>query len=214
VVWKVKRETTAAKKFSFCTPLLITVGGQSQIISPGSGLVAALDPKDGHEIWRVRYGEGYSVIPRPVFGQGLVFISSGFNRAEIYAIRPDGKGDVTDTHVAWRQIKGAPLTPSLLLIGEELYAVSDEGLASCFDAKTGKIHWQEKVPGKYSASPIAADGKIYLQNETGTGTVLKAGTTFAVLATNVLPEKTLASYAVSEDALFVRTAENLYRIQK
>jgi outer membrane protein assembly factor BamB len=212
VVWKVKRETQSQKKFSFCTPLLITVNGQRQIISPGSGLVSALDPKDGHELWRVRYGEGYSVVPRPVFGQGLIFISTGFNTANILAIRPDGQGDVTDTHIAWRAIKGAPLTPSMLVVGEELYAVSDAGLASCFEAKTGKVLWQERVEGKYSASPLAADGRLYLQNEQGSGTVLKLGQTFEKLATNLLPEKTLASYAVYEGALFIRTAENLYRI--
>ncbi len=212
IAWKVKRETTAMKKFSFCTPLLITLNNQQQIISPGSGLVSALDPKDGHEIWRVRYGNGYSVIPRPVFGHDLIFISSGFDTPEILAIRPDGKGDVTGTNIAWRIKKGAPLTPSMVLLGEALYAVSDNGLASCFDAKTGKVHWQESVPGKYSASPLAADGRIYLQNETGTCTVLKAGKTFEILATNILPEKTLASYAVADDVLFLRTAENLYRI--
>ncbi|MFA5190602.1 MAG: PQQ-binding-like beta-propeller repeat protein, partial [Verrucomicrobiia bacterium] len=155
---------------------------------------------------------GYSVVPRPVFGQGLVFISTGFNRADILAIRPDGRGDVTDTHVAWRTTKGAPLTPSMLLVGKELYAVSDDGLASCFDAKTGKVNWQERLGGKYSASPLAAGGRIYLQNESGTGTVLKPGKTFTTLATNSLEERSLASYAVVDGALFIRTAENLYRI--
>ncbi|MEI7729786.1 MAG: PQQ-binding-like beta-propeller repeat protein [Verrucomicrobiota bacterium] len=212
VLWKVNRETLANNKFSFCTPLLITVNSQPQIISPGSGAVSALDPKDGHEIWRVRYGQGYSVVPRPVFGQGLVFIGTGFNRADILAIRPDGHGDVTDTHLAWRTTKGAPLTPSMLLVGEELYAVSDDGLASCFEAKTGKVHWQERLGGKYSASLLAADGRIYLQNESGTGTVLKLGKTFTTLATNSLAERSLASYAVADGTLFIRTAENLYRI--
>lgn len=212
VRWKVKRESQAKNKFSFSTPLLITVNGQPQIISPGSGVVSALDPKDGHEIWRVHYGNGYSVVPRPVFGQGLVFISTGFNRADILAIRPDGRGDVTDTHVAWRATKGAPLTPSMLVVGEELYAVADDGLASCFDAKTGKVHWQERLGGRYSASPLAAEGRIYLQNESGTGTVLKQGKTFTTLATNPLAERSLASYAAVDGALFIRTAENLYRI--
>lgn len=212
VLWKVNRNTQAGSKFSFSTPLLITVNGQEQIISPHSGAVAAYDPKDGREIWRVRYGQGYSVVPRPVFGHGLLFVTTGFNRADLLAIRPDGQGDVTETHIAWRTTKGAPLTPSLLLIGEELYAVSDNGLASCWDAKTGKVHWQEKVEGNYSASPLAADGKIYLQNETGTGTILKQGQTFEKLATNSLEERTLASYAVAGNALFIRTERHLYNI--
>lgn len=211
-VWKVARTAQVSQKFSFCTPLLITVNGQQQIISPGSGAVSALDPQDGHEIWRVRYGGGYSVVPRPVYGQGLVFIATGFNRADILAIRPDGHGDVTETNIAWRTTKGAPLTPSLLLNGEELYAVSDSGLASCFEAKTGKVYWQESIDGNYSASPVAAEGRLYLQSESGVGTVLQLGQQFVKLATNTLEERTLSSYAVAENALFIRTAGNLYRV--
>lgn len=212
VLWKVPRKTTAKKSFSFCTPLVIEVGGQKQVISPGSGVVCALEPKTGREIWRVRYGEGYSVVPRPVFGNGLIFLSSGFDRAVIYAIRPDGKGDVTDTHVAWTQERGAPKTPSLLLAGEELYGVADNGVAICVEARTGKLIWQERVGGNYSASPVFADGRIYLQNETGTGIVLQAGKEFHKLAENNLGERTLASYAIGDGALFIRGEENLYRI--
>jgi outer membrane protein assembly factor BamB len=188
------------------------VQGQPQLVTPGSGAVSALDPRTGREIWRVDYARGYSVVPRPVFGHGLVFVATGFNRADLLAIRPDGQGDVTDTHVAWRTSRGAPLTPSVLLVGDELYAVNDAGIASCWDAKTGKLHWQERIEGNYSASPIAAGGRIYFQNETGTGTVLKAGREFAKLATNSLGEPTLASYGVAENALFIRTDRHLYRI--
>ena len=212
VRWNVSRTVTPRSTFSFCTPLLITVNGQRQIIDPGAGAVSALDPQDGRELWQVRYGQGYSVVPRPVFGHGLVFVATGFNRADLLAIRVDGEGDVTDTHVAWKTTKGAPLTPSVLLLGDELYAVSDAGIASCFDAKTGKVHWQERIEGNYSASPIAAAGRIYFQNETGTGVVLKAGTQFTKLATNKLEERTLASYAVADEAIFIRTEKNLYRI--
>src|SRR5262249_3128497 len=149
-----------AKKFSFSTPLLITVNGQKQVISPGSNVVSALDPATGKEIWRVRYN-GYSVIPRPGYGHGLVFIGNGYEAPTVMAIRPDGRGDVTDTHVAWTIRKNAPHTPSLLLMGDELYMVSDHGTASCVDAKTGKVHWQEQLERHYSASPLAAGGKIY-----------------------------------------------------
>ncbi len=213
VAWKVPRSAADVRqKFSFCTPLLITVNGRRQIISAGSGAVSALEPRDGREFWRVAYGRGYSVVPRPVFGQGLVFIATGFNRADLLAIRPDGEGDLTDTHVAWRTTKGAPLTPSVLLVGDELYAVSDAGIASCWDAKTGTLHWQERLDGNYSASPIAAEGRIYFQNETGTGTVIKASREFTKLAENKLEERTLASYAAAENSLFIRTEANLYRI--
>ncbi|HXJ58960.1 MAG TPA: PQQ-binding-like beta-propeller repeat protein [Verrucomicrobiae bacterium] len=214
VLWKTARETSAKKKFSFSTPLVISVNGQTQIISPGSGAVCAYDPADGHEIWRVRYGEGYSVVPRPVFGAGLLFISSGFDRPVVMAIRPDGHGDVTDTHVAWSLSKGGPSTPSLLLVGEDLYVVSDGGIASCVEAKTGRVRWQERLGGNYSASPIHAGGRVYCTNEEGTTVVLKAGAKFEILATNALGERTLASPAAADGALFIRTENHLFKIAK
>ncbi|PHX71546.1 MAG: serine/threonine protein kinase [Opitutia bacterium] len=212
VAWKVPRGITVKSYFSFCTPLVISVHGRIQIITPGSGAVWALDPKDGREIWRVRYGEGYSVVPRPVFAHGLLFIATGFNRADLLAIRPDGEGDVTDTHVAWRTTKGAPLTPSVVVAGDELYGVADSGIATCWDAKTGTVHWQERIEGNYSASPIVAEGKIFFLSEEGVGTVVKAARTFEKIATNKLEERALASYAVADGALFIRTAGHLYRI--
>lgn len=212
VLWKVRRDTQARSTFSFSTPLLITVRGQQQLISPGSGMVCAYDPASGREIWRVRYGNGYSVVPRPVFGHGLVFIGTGFDQPSVLAIRPDGQGDVTDTHVAWKLSKGAPHTPSLLLAGDELYMVSDAGIASCVDARTGQVHWQERVGGNYSASPLFADGRIYLQSEQGTGVVLQPGRQFRKLAENALGARTLASYAVDDGALFIRTEEHLLKV--
>jgi outer membrane protein assembly factor BamB len=211
VRWKTKRTVYAAKKFSFCTPLVIEVAGQKQIISPGSNAVSAYNPADSREIWRVRY-EGYSVVPRPVFGQGLVFLSSGFDSPNLLAIRPDGSGDVTETHIVWSTRKGAPLTPSPLLVGEELYTVADHGVVSCLEARTGEIHWRERVGGNYSASPLFADGKLYLQSEEGTGVVLRAGKEFKVLSRNPLGERSLASPAAADGALFIRTQEHLYRV--
>jgi outer membrane protein assembly factor BamB len=211
VLWKTPRTGTASRKFSFSTPLLIEVKGQKQIISPGSNAVCAYDPADGREIWRVRY-EGYSVIPRPVYGHGLIFISTGYDRPTLLAIRANGKGDVTDTHVAWKTNKAAPHTPSPLLVGDELYLVSDNGQASCLDARTGEIHWQERIGGNYSASPLYAAGKLYFQSEQGTGVVLRAGKTFELLARNALEERSLASPAAVDDTLFIRTEKHLYRI--
>lgn len=212
VLWKVKRDTDATKTFSFSTPLLITVNGQKQVLSPGSNVLCSFDPKTGREIWRVRY-DGYSVVPRPVFGQGLIFFSIGFDNPVVMAVRPDGRGDVTDRHVAWTVRRGAPNTPSLLLVGGELYMLSDAGIASCLDAKTGQVHWQERIGGNCSASPIYGDGRIYFQNEEGLGVVIKAGREFEKLASNPLHERTLASYAVGEGSLFIRTERQLYRIQ-
>jgi len=213
VLWRTFRASASVeKKFSFSTPLLIDVHGRQQIISPGSGSVSGLDPSTGEEIWRVNY-DGYSVIPRPVFGQGLIFLSTGYTTPRILAIQPDGAGDVTSTHVVWEAVRGAPNTPSLLLVGDELYAVSDRGVASCLDAKTGAPHWQERVGGNYSASPVYADEKIYLQSEEGVGIVLKAGQEFERLAENRLDERTLASYAVDDGVIFIRGEGSLYRIE-
>ena len=204
VLWKFNRKTSAKKKFSFSTPLVVN----GQVITVGSGGLFALDPKNGEELWNVPFPEGYSVVPRPVFGHGLIFISTGFDRPVVMAIRPSAdKGEV-----AWTLNRGAPNTPSLLLAGNELYMVSDGGIASCVDALTGKVHWQERVGGNYSASPVYGDGKIYLQSEEGKGVVLKAAKDFLKLAENSLEEKTLASCAIGDSDLFIRTAEHLYRI--
>jgi outer membrane protein assembly factor BamB len=212
VRWKTPRNMDVPKKFSFGTPLLITVNGKRQIISPGSGAVMAYDPDNGREIWRVTYN-GYSVICRPVYGHGLVFISTCFDSPTLLAIRPDGKGDVTKTHVAWRTRQSAPNTPSPLLVGDELYLVSDDGVASCLDAKTGRVHWKERLGGNFSASPMDADGRIYFQSEEGAGIVIQAGKRFQELARNPLDEKTYASHAVAVGALFIRTATRLYKVQ-
>ena len=211
-IWQAKRPTAAVKKFSFSTPLAIEVKGQRQIISCGSDMVCALDSKTGDEVWRVAY-KGYSVIPRPVFGHGLVFISTSFDSPDVLAIRVDGRGDVTDSHVAWRLKKGAPHTASLLLVGDELYMVSDRGIATCVDAKKGTVHWQERIGGNYSASPLYAEGRVYFQSEQGTGIVVAASKQFKELARNELDQRTLASYAVGDGALFIRTASHLLRVQ-
>jgi outer membrane protein assembly factor BamB len=213
VVWKTERRTEADRFFSFSTPLVITVKGKKQLVSPGSDVATAYDPATGKEIWRVRYS-GYSVIPRPVFGHGLLFLGTGFNTPQLLAVRVDGSGDVTDTHVAWTLRRGAPHTPSPLLVGDELYLVADGGLASCLDARTGRAHWQRRIAGTYSASPLHAAGRVYCLAEDGSAVVLRAGKKFEVLARNTLGERTLASPAAADGALFVRTAGHLYRLQE
>ncbi len=213
VRWKAQRETPARKKFSFSTPLVIQVDGQREVISPGSGFVGAYDPASGAELWRVRYGEGYSVIPRPVFAGGLLFVSSGFDSPVLYAIRPEGaRGDATETHLAWSQRKGAPNTPSPVVMGDDLYMVSDAGVASCLEARTGRVHWNERLGGGFSASPVVAEGRVYFLNESGMMFVVKASRAFEVIARNDLEEQTLASPAVTEGALFVRSETHLWRI--
>jgi outer membrane protein assembly factor BamB len=213
VAWRTPRNLSVAKPFSFSTPLAIVVNGQEQIVSAGSGVVMALDPKSGKEIWRVKYGSGYSVVPRPVYGNGLVYVSSGYEAPVLYAIRPDGTGDVTSTHVEWTQKKGVPRNASPLLVGDALYLAADDGLVSCLAPKTGKARWSERIGRAYSASPIHADGRIYLLDEDGLATVLRAGSTYEELASNRMGEKALASFAVDGDALLLRTEKALYRIE-
>jgi outer membrane protein assembly factor BamB len=211
VRWKTARRTDAFKKFSFGTPLVISVNGQPQIISTGSEVLAGYDPRTGTEIWWLAH-DGYSVVPRAVFGHGLVFVCTGYESPRLLAIRPDGQGDVAKTHVAWTERKAIPLNPSPLLFGDELYLVSDNGIATCLDAKTGRLHWRERLGGTYSASPVFAEGRIYFQSENGKGVVLKAGRQFERLAVNDIGERTLASYAAVDGALFIRTESSLYRI--
>lgn len=214
VNWQTARNSPAHKHFSFCTALAIQVDGHTQVISPCSGFVGGYDPADGREIWRVDYGEGYSVVPRPVYSHDLLFISSGFDSPVLYAIKPQGaSGDCTSTQVAWTQRKGAPCTPSVLAVGDELYMVSDNGIASCSDAATGREYWRQRLEGGFSASPLFAEGNIYFQNEAGVGFVIKAGKTYELISRNDLGERTLASYAVEDGALYIRSEQHLFRIK-
>ena len=215
VLWKTQRNTSAQKTFSFSTPTVIDVDGAPQIVSTGSGLLGAYDPQDGREIWRILFKEGYSVVPRPVFAHGLVYFSSGFDRPNLMAIDPKGAlGEATATHVVWSHDRGAPLTPSVLVLGDELYFVSDNGVATCLDARTGKMHWTERLGGDFSASPVSAEGQLYFQNEAGVTFVVKADTTYELLASNDLEERTLASPAVTDGAIYLRTESHLWRIGK
>ena len=212
VRWKTDRVTDASAKFSFSTPTLITVDGQQQVISPGSNVVSAFNPIDGKEIWRLRY-DGYSVIPKPVFATGLVFVCTGFNRPRLLAIEPNGKGDVTETHLVWDTNRAVPHTSSVLVVDDKVFMVSDSGVASCLGARTGTLHWSERVGGKFSASPFYSNGLIYLQDEDGKATILQASTEFNVVTTNTIGGRTFASYGATGKALLVRSEEYLYRIE-
>lgn len=213
VIWKTPRVTTAKKTFSFSTPLVVQVDGKPQVVTAGSGLVAALDPADGREIWRARYGEGYSVVPRPVREGNLIYIASGYDRPSAHGIELGGTGDVTSSHIRWSVARGAPNTPSMIVDKGLLFMVSDAGIASCLDAATGAAHWQERLGGDFSSSPVECDGRIYFTNESGVTTVVKASSTFEALAKNDLKERTLASAAFVDGDILMRTESRLIRIK-
>jgi outer membrane protein assembly factor BamB len=197
---------------AYSTPLVIRVGDRDQLVSVGAYRAAAYDPSTGKEIWRVSYADGFSNVPRPVFGHGLVYIATGFQEPSLLAVRVDGSGDVTKTHIVWTLRRGAPLTPSPLLVGDELYVVNDGGIATCLDAKTGEIHWVQRLGGSYSASPVFADGRIYFLSEEGMARVIAPGREFRVLATSKIDGDTLGSMAIANGSIFIRTDSHLYRI--
>ena len=211
--WRTMRPTADSHTFSFSTPLEIEANGKTQVVSPASHVVCSYDVETGEEIWRVRYPERWSVVPRPVYSQGMVFVCTGYmGPAGLLAIRTDGQGDVTETHVAWQTDEHVPHNPSPLVVGSEIYMVSDDGVATCRDVLQGNLHWRKRLGGNYSASPIYGAGRIYFQSEDGLCTVIQPGTRFQQLAKNEMGERSLASFAVWDDALFIRTLSHLYRI--
>jgi outer membrane protein assembly factor BamB len=200
---------------AFCTPTVVQVDGQDRLLSVGARRFYCYDPATGKEIWYCNHG-GYSNAVRPVFGHGLVFVTSGYVRAELFAIRAAGaSGDVTKTHVAWRSNQNAPLKPSTLVVGEELYGVNDTGVVRCVKAQTGDLVWQKRLTKPCSAAPLYAAGHIYVFSEQNESVVVKPGGTEPnVVATNVLEAGCMATPAVSGRALFIRTKTHLYRIEE
>ncbi len=211
IKWKRERAVETDKKFSFATPLLIEVAGREQLIIPGSNVVQSLFPETGEEIWRLTY-DGYSVIPRPIYSNGLVFICTGYNRPSLLAIDPTGTGDVTSTHLRWKIDANVPHTPSLVALGQQILMVSDKGIASSVDAATGKENWKERIGGNFSASPLLIGDRLYLLSEEGEMTILQIGAEPKVLAKNKLGERCLASPALVDNDLLLRTAVALYRV--
>jgi outer membrane protein assembly factor BamB len=208
--WETPRGGKPSKPFSFGTPTVVSVDGKTQIVSEGSDVLAGYDPKNGEELWRTKF-TGYSVIPKPVVGDRMIYFSTSFDSPKLKAVKLGGSGDVTSTNAAWTLDKGAPLTASPVLVGDELYVVSDRGQFSCVDAKTGAVIWDDKLRGNYSASPIVADSKIYLTSEEGKGTLIQAGRKKDILGEFDMKEKTFASFAAADGALYVRTDSQLYK---
>jgi outer membrane protein assembly factor BamB len=209
--WKVDRKAKPTKPFSFGTPLAIEVNGKTQVICPGSDVVMSLVPASGKELWRLRY-KGYSVVPRPLYAHGLLYICTGYDSPKLLAIKPDGSGDVTDTHLAWTVTRNVPNTPSPVIIGDSLYMVADNGVFSSVNAKTGEARWQGRLTGGFSASLLAGGGVIYALNEQGTCFMVEPGDQFVQPEKNQVTGRTLASLAAWDGKLLLRTEERLYCI--
>lgn len=208
VRWKGRR---GKSRIAHVTANVLERNGKAQIISGAGDVIQGFDPETGERIWSV-YSQGEGVTPSIVLGGDLIFTSSGFEASTIRVVRAGGQGDVTDTHVAWEETKGVPLLSSMLYVEPYLYAVTDKGVASCYDGKTGEIVWQERIGGNHSASPVYADGRIYFLSEQGEATIIEAGPEFRVLARNDIGEKCQASMAVSQGRLLIRSDRNLYCI--
>lgn len=196
----------------FTTPIVIDVGGKDQLVSPASSAIIAYEPSTGKEIWRVR-SPTHTPAVSPVYANGLVLAVTGHGPAEMLAIRPDGKGDVTDTHVAWRMGgKEVPLTPSPVAVNGLLYMLSDSGIMNCIDVVSGKSVWREQLGGSCIASPIHDNEKIYIFGQSGKITVIRACRTFEKLGESRLESGFMASPAVTGDSLILRTKTHLYHV--
>ncbi len=197
---------------AYSTPLVIQAGAAEQLVTSGGGALIAYDPPTGQELWRCEHG-GHSVIPRPVESGGLVYFCTGYWNPALFAVRSDGSGDVTDSHVVFKLRRGVPHTPSPLVVGSQLYVVSDQGVLTCVGAANGKEIWHQRLGGNFSASPTLADGKIFLVSEDATTYVLIPGDKFHQLAENHLDGRALASPAFVGRSIYLRSDTHLYCLE-
>ena len=225
LLWRTDREADPSRGFSFGTPVPVEVRGRTLAVCQGSGVVMALDPADGSEVWRFRYGSGYSVVPRPAYhaASGTLLVCSGFGDKTLYGIDPDGAGDITNTNLRWSMDQQVPQSPTPVLAGNRLYMASDRGVLTCVDVADGSVVFRERLGGNFSGSPLlttaagedAPDGRLYWPAEDGTTTVTAVGDEYRELATNRLGgegERLFATFAVVEDDLIIRTENAVYRI--
>lgn len=209
--WKSPRSITGRINHSFVTVAVTKIDGKAQVLAPGPDHMAVYDVETGKELSRVR-APGWSVVPQPAIGHGMVFYNHDYDKPEMLAVKLGGRGDVTDTDIVWRIDRGSPSTPSPLLVGDELYFVSDSGIASCVDAKTGERHWMERLGGNFSASPVFVNDRILFMNESGLAIWVATGRAFQELGRNQIPGRTFATPAFSDNSMYLRTDEYLYRI--
>ncbi|MEN9675246.1 MAG: hypothetical protein RIS76_1142 [Verrucomicrobiota bacterium] len=219
-----KPESEGDWRKAFATCHLASFNGRLQLLSQGAKAMYGYDPLTGAELWRVEERTSHSAGTRPAVGFGMVFVPSGWSQGQILAIRP-GKGDeVLDANgpdtsngqlsIVWKTKRNVPKKPALTRVDDLLYGLDDNGVATCWEAKTGTVVWNERVGGNYSASPIAGDGRLYFCSEEGKTVVVSTGREFKKLAENTLADGFMASPAVSGKALFLRTKSALYRVER
>jgi outer membrane protein assembly factor BamB len=206
-LWRVKRTHGG---ISYSAPLIREMAGRTQLIQCGDRCVASFDPETGKQLWTVD-GPSQEFVATPTYSEraGLVFVSSSWPKSVILAIRPDGAGDVTATHVIWKDSRGAPYVPSLIVAGDFLLSVNAGGTAFCYEAATGKVFWQEKL-GRHHASPVLIDGLAFFINDDGQVNVIKPGTKFERVAQYELGESCYASPAISDGQVFLRGFKHLF----
>ncbi len=217
-VWKTSRSNDLSPispnmRKAFCTPLIVESRSGPQMVSVGPHAMFGYDPRSGQELWRVRYS-GFSNVARPLAGEGMVFISTGYEQPEFLAIKLGGSGDVTDSHVAWSYKRNIPQKPSPVLVEGLIYMVNDSGIATCLEAKTGAEVWKQRIGGEYSTASVYADGRIYFFSQEGKATVIAPGRQYRELAVNKLDEGFMASPAIAGKAFYLRTKTHLYRIEQ
>lgn len=214
LAWKTDRSGTMNAnpqlKKSYGTPLVVEIAGQPQLLSPASDWLYAYDSA-GRELWKLPYEKlGFSLAPRPVVGHGMAYLCTSFMQSELLAVALDKD----KPQVVWRYGRQVPQVPSPLLVGNEIYLVSDKGIATCLDALNGEVQWTERLPGNYSSSPLFADDKIYFSNREGETTVLQPGRKFQTLGSGKLDGQIMASPAAVGESLYLRTDKAIYRIRQ
>jgi len=206
--WKTPRSITGRVNHSFATASLLKSGQRTLVLAPGPDHLAAYDLKSGSEVWHVR-ADGWSAVPQPVVTADLVIYNHDYDNPELIAVRHGGSGDVTESHIAWRLKRGAPSTPSPLLVDGKLFLVSDTGIASCVNASDGSVYWTKRLGGNFSASPVYADQRVLFLSEDGKATWVKPTTEFHVIAECRVTGRTFATPAFSRGEMLLRTESAL-----
>lgn len=207
-IWKVARDNHTR---SYCTPIIREIDGRTQMILSGDKCVASYDPRTGRRHWVID-GPTEQFVASIVDGHGLLFMTCGFPEHHLLAIRPDGLGNVTDTHIVWRETKGASYVPSPLAVGDYFLVVSDGGVCSCFEATSGRRAWMQRLGTHYSGSPVTADGLAYFTSDDGVTQVFRPGEKFELLAENQLGEQCFSSPAVSAGQIVYRGEKHLIAV--